>query len=172
LLAASDDGALGLDPTLRALAVHTHATGRRVWVLLDEVHLLAALEGGEQTVAYWCHRDESPLIFLFAGSEESAAQELREPGRPLAAIGEAFELTEISTEDWLVGLRERFAEAEIEVDDGEIFKLLQASDGHPRRTMMIAARINESAAVQPDRRADSTLVELAIRAAEEDLSWR
>lgn len=172
LLAAGDDGAPGLHQTLRALAVHAHATGRRVWLLFDEVHRLAGLDDAEQVVAHWCHRDESPLIFLFAGSEESAAQELTEPGRPLVAIGEEFELTDISTEDWLAGLRDRFGEAGIEIEDRELFTMLEASDGHPRRTMMIASRVNQAASFQPDRHADATLVELAIGDARRDRSWR
>jgi hypothetical protein len=38
--------------------------------------------------------------------------------------------------------------------------------------MLIAARVADSAAAQPDREADPTVVELAIRAARKDRSWR
>ncbi|HEX4753485.1 MAG TPA: hypothetical protein VH268_11345 [Solirubrobacterales bacterium] len=172
ILASADDGAPGLDKTLQALALHARATEHRVWLLLDEVHLLGNLDSAEQTVAHWCHEHGSPLVFLFAGSEESAARELREPGRPLNAVGEEFKLIEIAFEDWLAGLRARFEEAGVKIADGEIFTLLQASDGHPRRTMMIASRVNHSVASQPDRRADATLVELAIHDAKRDRSWR
>jgi AAA domain len=172
ILAGADDGAPGLDPILRALAVHAHATGRRVWLLLDEVHHLADLDGTEEAVAHWCHQEQSPLIFLFAGSEESAARELREPDRPLAAIGVEFELDQISHEDWLTGLRSRFAEAQIGIADQELFAIIEASDCHPRRTMLIAGRAADSAIAQPDREADPTVVELAIRAARKDRSWR
>lgn len=172
LLAGADDGAPGLDPTLGALGLHARATGRRVWLLLDEVHRLKRLEGAEETVAHWCRRPESPLVFLFAGSEQSAVRALREEARPLAAVGEEFELAEIAFEDWLVGLRARFAEAGVMIADAEIYAVLESSGGHPRRTMMIASRVNDSAASQPDRRADATLVELAITDARRDRSWQ
>jgi hypothetical protein len=172
LLAGADDGAPGLDPTLRALALHAHATGRRVWLLLDEVHRLAGLDGAEEVVAHWCRQEDCPLVFLFAGSEESAARELRESGRPLETIGAEFKLEEISYADWLAGLRARFEEAGVAIADAELFTLIEASESHPRRTMMIAARVADAAAREPGHRADAALVEVAIRAARRDRSWR
>jgi hypothetical protein len=171
LLAGADDGAPGLDRILQALALHAAATGRRVWVLLDEVHHLADLELGEQTISRWCREQGAPLIFLLSGSEESAIRALRTPGRPLAAIGADFELADIAPEDWVPGLRARFEEAGLTIATEELVAVIDASGGHPRRTMMIAARINDSASAQPDSHADSTLVGLAIREAERDRSW-
>lgn len=171
VLAGGDDGSPGLERTLGALALHARATGRRVWILLDEVHLLARLTEAEKTVAHYCHQDGCPIVFLFSGSEESAVEELRETGRPLTAIGEEFLLPEIAWEDWMAGLATRFSEAGVAIDDQELYALLEASAGHPRRTMMVAARIHDSALAEPDRRADATLVELAIREARKDRSW-
>lgn len=172
LLAGADDGAPGLEKVLGALALHARATARRAYVLLDEVHLLEDLEQAEALVAKQCRQADSPIVFAFAGSEESAARALREVGRPLASVGEEFHLSEIAREDWIPGLRVRFIEAQVEISDGELDAIVTASGGHPRRTMLIASRIRASAAMQPDRVATPTLVELAIQEARRDRSWR
>jgi hypothetical protein len=49
--------------------------------------------------------------------------------------------------------------------------IIEASDGHPRRTMLIGAYIQASASVQPDRTATRALVDLAIRDAQADRAW-
>jgi hypothetical protein len=115
---------------------------------------------------------ESPIVFVFAGSEESAAAALRETGQPLASIGEEFELSEIAREDWMPGLRMRFDEAGVEIGENELTAILDASDCHPRRTMLVASRVRASAAKEPDGVATPTVVELAIGDAERDRSWR
>jgi hypothetical protein len=171
LLAGGDDGSPGLERTLGALALHARATGRRVWILLDEVHLLARLAEAERTIAHYCHQEGCPIVFLFSGSEESSVDALRAAGRPLTAIGEEFALPEIAWEDWMAGLAVRFTEAGVTIGEKELYALLEASAGHPRRTMMVAARIHDSALAEPDRHADATLVELAIREARGDRSW-
>lgn len=172
IIAGGDDGAPGVDKTLAALALHARATERRAYLLLDEVHLLAKLERAEEQVAARAREADSPIVFIFAGSEESAAQALREPGRPLTAVGEEFELADIAWEDWLPGLRARFAEAGVGIKDAALFAILEASGGHPRRTMMICSRVGTIAAGHPDRTATETLVGIAVGEAERDRSWR
>jgi hypothetical protein len=172
ILAAADDGAPGLDTILGALSLHARATKRRTYLLLDEVHLLARLDRAEERIAKRCREEGSPIVFIFAGSEESSAQALREDGEPLAAIGEEFKLSEIAWEEWTPGLRERFAEAELEIEDAELQTILTASGGHPRRTMLVCSRVKTTAEGQPDRSATATLVKFAIDEAERDRSWR
>lgn len=171
LLAGADDGKPGLGHVLGALSLHARATEHHAYVLLDEVHLLAELEGAEQQVASACHEPDSPIVFVFAGSEESAAQALRDEGRPLGALGREFELAQIAHEEWVRGLGERFAAAEVEIANAELDTIVQASGGHPRRTMLIASIVNTSASRQPDAQATPTLVELAVRDAQRDRSW-
>jgi hypothetical protein len=171
LLAGADDGAPGLRNVLEALSLHARATGRRSAALIDEVHLLADIEGCESELARWARETDSPIVFLFAGSEESAVRALREHGRPLAAIGEELPLPDISTEDWLHGLRRRFEEAQVTIDGGGLLSIVEASDGHPRRTMLICARVSTAAAAAPGREATQALIELAIRDARGDRSW-
>lgn len=171
LLAGADDGAPGLGAVLDALALHAHATGIRSAVLLDEVHLLGGVDGCEREVARLARDADVPLVFVFAGSEESAVRALREAGRPLASVGAELTLPDISSEDWLSGLRQRFAEAEITIGGSELYAIIEAADGHPRRTMLICARVQSSALAAPDHEAAPAVVELAIRDAKGDRSW-
>jgi hypothetical protein len=172
VLAGADDGAPGLDNVLAAVSLHALATERRACVLIDEVHLLAELDGAEAEVASQCRAPESPIVFVFAGSEESSARALRDRGRPLAAVGEAFDLSQIADEEWVPGLAARFEESGIAIGEDELRSMISASGGHPRRTMLIASRVRAAAAGQPDKAASGSLVEFAIREAERDLSWR
>lgn len=172
LLAGADDGAPGLENVLEALSLHARASERRACVLLDEVHLLANLGSAETQVAAQCRQPDNPVVFVLAGSEESAAQALRAEGQPLAAIGEEFELAEIAREDWIPGLRARSTEVGIEIADTELDAIVTASAGHPRRTMLIASRVTASVRMQPDDKATATVVELAIGEAKRDRSWR
>lgn len=171
LLAGADDGSPGLGSVLEALALHARATDRRSVILIDEVHLLADIMGCEHEFARWAREPDIPIVFAFAGSEESAVRALREQRRPLALIGEELSLPDISTEDWLHGLRRRFREAEVTVADDQLLAIVEASDGHPRRTMLICARVHGSAAAAPNREATKVFVELAIRDAQGDRSW-
>lgn len=171
LLAGADDGSPGLGSVLEAISLHARATERRSVILVDEVHLLADIDGAESELARWAREPDVPIVFVFAGSEESAVRALREPGRPLALIGEELSLPDISAKEWLHGLRGRFQEAGVIVDDGQLLNIVEASDGHPRRTMLISSRVHGSAAGAPSREATKALVELAIRDAQGDRSW-
>lgn len=171
LLAGAAEARPGLGAVLEALAIHARISGQRVFVLLDEVHLLARLEGSEEAVAEACRKPEGPIVFVFAGSEESAARELGASGRPLAAVGTEFHLPLIAPEDWLSGLRRRFAEAEVEIDGRELDAIIDASECHPRRTMLIAAKTHSQVLAMPHDSAGPELVELAISAAKKDRAW-
>lgn len=171
ILAGADNGSPGLSSVLEALSVHGHATARQVAILLDEVHLLANLPGGEGDVASWCRDENCAVVFVFAGSEESAVRELRERGRPLAPVGREFHLPDIGSEDWLHGLRLRFEEVGVRIGDAELFAIVDASDGHPRRTMLIASYAHTKAMNEPDQTASDVVVELAIGDARKDRAW-
>lgn len=171
LLAGADDGAPGLGAVLDAIALHARATGTRSAVLIDEVQLLRDIDGCEREFARLARETDVPLVFTFAGSEESAVRALRDRGRPLASVGAELLLPDISAEDWLLGLRQRFAEGDVKISDSELYAIIEATDGHPRRTMLICARVQSSAVTGPGHEATSALVELAIRDAKGDRSW-
>lgn len=160
-----------LDKALRGLAGHARAVGQHSFVLLDEVQLAARIPEADRHIGRWCRERDSPIVFIFAGSEESAVRELRDPGKPLAAVGSEFTLPEISPEDWRPALRDRFAEGGVTIADSELDAIISASGAHPRRTMLVAGNVYSSAVAQPGRQATATLVELAIQDSRRDRSW-
>jgi len=162
----------GLDKALSEIAAHARRIERHSYFLLDEVQLLARIPDADRHVARWCRESDSPIVFVFTGSEEAAVRDLREAGKPLAAVGSEFVLPDISPEDWLPALRDRFEEGAVQISDRELEAIVAAAGGHPRRTMFIAAGVYARAAAQLDRVASSTLVELGIKEAERDRSWR
>jgi hypothetical protein len=171
VLAGADDGTPGLGEVLEALALDARANGRPIAVLLDEVHLLEGLDGAERDVASWCREPDFPILFLLAGSEESAVEALRQDGEPLAGIGQEYELPDIAPEDWIVGLRERFAEAGVGVEPAALESILDASGGHPRRTMLVCSYVLATALAQVESVVADGAVELGIRNAREDRTW-
>jgi hypothetical protein len=172
LLAGADGGEPGLGAVLASLALHARATEGRTYLLLDEVQLLAEVADAARQVARWCHEPGAPIVFLFAGSEESAIAALRHRGEPLAAVGQEFQLPDIGLEDWLAGLGNRFREAGIELHREQIARMVEASGGHPRRTMMIASKLNGHHRQQAAVLTSERIVELAIHDAERDRAWR
>lgn len=166
-----EESGSGLDRALKGLAANARETGQHSFVLLDEVQLIAKIPDADRHIGRWCRESDSPIVFIFAGSEEAAVRELRGQGKPLAAVGTEFILPEISPEDWRPALRDRFAEGGVQICDRELDAIIGASGGHPRRTMLVAGNVYATAAAQPDRAATPTLVELAIDDSKQDLSW-
>jgi hypothetical protein len=173
LLASADSGEPGLSQILEALVLRAWTTDQRVVILLDEIQMLSTLAPDcDASVARWAREQECPIVFIFAGSEESAVRELRGKRKPLASVGVEFELPPISGEDWLHGLKARFKEAGVTVAKADLLAMIEASDCHPRRTMLIARNVHVAATAQPDSTATRTLVALAIRDAQQDRSWK
>lgn len=166
-----DEESADLEKVLTAIALHARVTGRHVFVLLDEVQLLGEIPDADRHIARWCREGDSPLVFIFAGSERAAVEALRDHGRPLAAIGQEYPLPEIGQEDWVVGLRSRFAEAEVPVAGPELEAIVTASARHPRRTMLIAANVHSLWEAQPNPGLIPLMVEIAIRKAKKDRAW-
>jgi uncharacterized protein len=166
-----EESRTGLDKALNELAGHARAIEEHSFVLLDEVQLIARIPDADRHIGRWCRESDSPIVFIFAGSEETAVRELREAGKPLAAVGNEFILPEISPEDWRPALRDRFSEGGVHISNRELDAIIAASGGHPRRTMLVAGNVYAIAVAQPDRVASPTLVELAINDSKQDLSW-
>jgi hypothetical protein len=156
-----------LEQVLRALAVHALVAEHRVVVLIDEVPRLASI-GGAEAVANVARAGQHGLVLLLAGSEESAVAALFDDG-PLRGIGQQCPLPDISTADWMEGLRTRFAEIGVEIDPAQLFDVIEASDGHPRRTMLVCSHIQDL--VDGTSIADRALVSAAIDVARKSRTW-
>lgn len=79
--------------------------------------------------------------YLFAGSIEHIMRDLFAPGeRAFSGFGSFHHLREITEEDWLAGLRDRFTADDCAVDDGVLEYLIGMGELHPRITMLIAQK--------------------------------
>lgn len=167
LLGAAEERGADLGTVLQGLGLAPALASRRIMVLLDEVHRLRSI-GCDAEIAVAARSQQRGLVFVFAGSEESVVEELRDDG-PLANVGQSFSVPEIATLDWLHGLGARFAEIGLHVPEGLLFEVVEASSGHPRSTMLICSYI-QSACRNGDA-ADAVLVRDAIAQARRDRSW-
>jgi uncharacterized protein len=79
--------------------------------------------------------------YLFAGSIEHIMRDLFAPGeRAFSGFGSFHGLREITEEDWLEGLRERFAADGCSVAEDALGHLIGMGELHPRVTMLIAQK--------------------------------
>jgi hypothetical protein len=161
---------------LLALEADAQLSGRRVIVFIDEVQALAAWGpdglGVQEQLAVAMRRAPSRTTFVFAGSKRHAVEGLFEDGMPLHYAGLGFDLDKISKEDWHAGLRLRFAEAGYGISDELIDDVLEASDGHPLRTMQVCAHVYEWAQNGVDAQISGAAVLRGIAAAQDHPSWK
>jgi hypothetical protein len=110
------------------------------------------------------------VVLLLAGSERAGLDQLLADGQPLHHDGMRFAMQPIKDEDWNHHLPLRFGEAGLEVERERIGQILEASGGHPQRTMRVCAHIRELADDGSFAITD-VLVAEAIKAAKEHPSW-
>jgi hypothetical protein len=166
LFGAAEEQPPDLEQVLAALAAHAAIADERVAVLIDEVDRLAGLSATD-AVANAARWGQDGLVLVLAGSEESAVEKLRTDG-PMRAIGQELELPAIDASDWMTGLRERFEGVGVAIDNAEIYAVIDATDGHPRRTMLVCSYVLDGAR---GGAVDAELVADAVRRSKKDLSW-
>ena len=134
------DGAT-LDSALRALDARGHATNARTVIALDEAQELATWSDSnavQHCLAATIKRVDSTVAFVFSGSEKHTLVALFEtPEAPLHGLGIRRSLPPISRDDWLAGLRDRYAQAGIAIGVDTIHKILYYSQELPLPTMLI-----------------------------------
>jgi hypothetical protein len=106
-----------------------------------------------------------------AGSDRSAAAALFSDSGPLHWEFEAFALPPIDRVDWHSGLHERFATAGIGIDSGRIDQILEASLGHPLRTMSVATHALRETRATGEQEVTWGSVHAAIAQAQRHPSW-
>jgi hypothetical protein len=100
---------------------------------------------------------------LFAGSIEHVMRDLFAPSdRPLSQFGALHELAPIEPTAWREGLRGRLALDRCTIADTAVDRLLDASEGHPRATMLIAQQAHGAAIEELRRRLDDATVVAGI----------
>ena len=141
-------------------------------VFIDECQRLAAWEDAQHAVAHAMRRETNGLVFLFAGSDQTALSQLFAIGKPLHHDGLRRRLPQISTDAWIPALIARFGEAGIESTADDILAILEASKGHPQRTMQVCAHTRRWASDAGRTRLDEITIASGIASAKEQPAWR
>lgn len=145
-----------------------------VALFLDEVQALAgwADSGDVQRVlAQFMHRGGRRVAVIAAGSDRTATELLFAEGMPLHWDFEPFPLPPIDRVDWHQGLAERFAAAGHRIESRRIDQILDASSGHPQRTMAVAKQAAREAREAGERDVSWGAVEAAVAVMRRHPSW-
>ena len=146
------------------------ADDRRLVLFLDEFQEVASGLYGDPGVLTRQMRavfQRSPHVsILFAGSIEHVMRDLFAPGhRALSQFGTLHEFAPIEDDEWHDGLRARLALDRCTIDDTALARLLEASEGHPRATMLIAQQAHGAAIEELRRRLDDATVVAGLQRA-------
>jgi hypothetical protein len=128
-----------LDSALRVLDARGQAANARAVIVLDEAQEIADWSDSEpiqRVLASTIKRPGSSIAFVLSGSEKHTLAALFETS-PLQGLGVRVTLPPISAEDWLAGLADRYAQAEVAIEDTEIHQILFYSESLPLPTMLI-----------------------------------
>jgi uncharacterized protein len=139
------------------------ADDRRLVLFLDEFQEVASGFYGDPALITRQMRavfQRSPHVsVLFAGSIEHVMRDLFAPSdRALSQFGGLYELAPIDADAWRSGLRARLALDRCTIADSALERLLEASEGHPRATMLIAQQAHAVALEELRRRLDDAAV--------------
>lgn len=139
------------------------ADDRRLVLFLDEFQEIASGYYGDAdrvTRQLRAILQRSPHVsVLFAGSIEHVMRDLFAPSdRALSQFGGLHELAPIEREAWIEGLRARLALDRCTIEDSALDRLLDASEGHPRATMLVAQQSHGVAVEELRRKLDDGAV--------------
>lgn len=148
--------------------------GGRAIVFVDEAQQLHGWNDREEVAAELLSRmrePATPVTFLFAGSEPSLVETLFARGGLLEFDSLDFPLSPIDPQPWREGLRRAFRALDAEITTRAVDVILEATDGHPHRTMLVANRAHEEAEFAHEAVVDEALAEVAVRTAKESRLW-
>jgi len=172
LRAAAERGDRGW--ALEAAVALAGENGGRAIVFIDEAQQLDGLNDREEVAAELLARmrePEAPVTFLFAGSEPSLVKTLFTKGGLLEFDAHDFPLSPIDPQPWREGLRRAFRALDAEITTRAVDLILEATDGHPHRTMLVANRGHEEAEFAHEAVVDEALADVAVRTAKESRLW-
>jgi DNA polymerase III delta prime subunit len=156
-----------------ALALATRQGGRAI-VFVDEAQRIDDWEDREIAAAEIRARMRTPtrpITFLFAGSEPSLIRTLFAHGGLLEYDALDFDLSPIDFQPWREGLRRAFRELNLEITDLAMDLILEATQGQPHRTMLVANRAAEQAEFAEQVIADEAVVAVALAEARSSRLW-
>ena len=176
-LSTDEESEADLRAILRALIAAAIAANKVLVIFVDEVQRLCTDWSDEddslyaqEALAEVMEGHAGHAVLLLAGSERAGLEELLADGQPLHHDGMRFPLQGISDEDWHYHLPLRFKEVGLEIERDRIDQILEASNGHPQRTMRVCAHARELADEGAFAVSD-VLVDQAIKVAKEHPSW-
>ncbi len=174
-LAEGHAGNLDLAQILAGLEAHALLTEQHVVVFLDELQELASWgEDGhllQRQLATAARRRGRRVAYVYAGSERTTMRKLFKDGKPLHLVGQEFRLAPISKQSWRDGLQERFAEAGFTIRIVDLEDIIEASGGHPLRTMRVCSSVHEWARAAGAPQINPGVVLRGITEAQKDHSW-
>ena len=164
---AEEDPDAALDTALRLAQRLAERDERRVVVFFDEFQDIASGRFGDPEVVTRKMRavfQRSPGVsILFAGSLEHLMRDLFAPSdRALSQFGSFHELTRISRDEWMAGVRVRLERDDTTIDDDALDRLLELGEGHPRATMLVAQQAHLQAIEELRHKIDHAIVIAAL----------
>lgn len=141
-------------------------------VLFDEAHALHAMPEVTAALRGLMNAPGRALTFLFAGSDRSLMDSLFSHGQLLEVQGQPFDLGEIPRHLWLEGLRTHCLDyLGVTVSRSAIEVILDASEGHPYRTMLAANRAHARVKELAESDIDEAVAHDAVERARRDRRW-
>lgn len=148
--------------------------GGRAIILVDEVQRLNGWADRDEVAAELLARmrePDTPVTFLFAGSEPSLVQTLFSAGGILEFDAHDFPLSPIDPQPWREGLRRAFRALGAEITTRAVDVIVDATGGHPHRTMLAANRAHEEAEFAEEAVVDEAVAVAAINRAKASRFW-
>lgn len=151
-LAPVGDGDADLRVVLSAIQAAAIAADRPIVIFVDELQRLVTHWDSEddsamaqQALAKLMHATSGRVVLVLAGSVRTAVEQLLVAGQPMHYDGMTYTVPPIQRADWHHGLTERFTEFGLTVEPARIDQVLDASGGHPQRTMRVCAHVHQLA---------------------------
>jgi hypothetical protein len=159
-----------LQRVLGAIPAELAKTGRRGAIAIDEAHVVAKWDRDDRaSLRAFLARDDRLTGIALASSDSHAERKLKR-SNVLGYLGEEFILPAIEIEDWRHGLRSRFDQAEVPIDDEALELLLEESRCHPYCTMLFAKHAAELA--QSFGTVTTSVIRLALPTVQKHEAWR
>jgi hypothetical protein len=141
-------------------------------VFFDEASALHAQPDAIRALRAALETPGRALTFLFAGSEQSLMDSLFAEGGLLEVHGQPFALDEIPQHMWMEGLRSHLSQyLGVTISRDAVDIILEASGGHPFRTMLAANRAHAHAWELAEHHIDDPVAFEAVRRARHDRRW-
>lgn len=158
---------------LPTLLASVGSNDRTVAVLLDEAHALAEWPPDIQRSLNAVLRENRNVGVVIASSERQALERLAAPGGPLHLAGSRFHLTDITGNQWIPALKDRFGQLSISISHEDAETIVHEAGGQPYLTMRLArdtARLAASMFEVPPH-VESALVMQALYELKRDPVW-